>query len=431
MNIFIFHRDFRIEDNLGLAQLANEEDKIYLLFIFTKEQIKANNYFSPRSFQAMVHCLKQLRKKVHVNFLKSENEQTGIKFLLDQGYKINKIYTNRDYTPFALNRSKAMRQLSKDYNFIYREFDDYVLIEPLTIKTTQNGYYTVFTPFWNKLKGHFNDNKIVTYKVKSFLPQQLKNLEILQDITNVKSSDFNLPLVAEKIKTAIFQLDQNYHQTRDFVDLETSTAKISTALKFGVISIRQCYLWSIEKFCVFDNAFARQLAWRDFYYQVTYNAQLHQQWSFSENWNKKITIDCINNPEWLQKWQNGETGYDFIDAGMKELKETGLLHNRARMVCASFLVKNLQIDWRKGEQYFAQQLIDYDPIINQCSWQWAAGTGFDAQPFFRIFNPELQQKKYDPTAKYCNKFLKNRPTINKIVDYKMSVKKALEIYKGK
>ncbi|WP_348735098.1 FAD-binding domain-containing protein [Spiroplasma endosymbiont of Ammophila pubescens] len=251
-----------------------------------------------------------------------------------------------------------MRQLSKEYNFIYREFDDYVLIEPWTIKTTQNGYYTVFTPFWNKLKEHFNVNKIVLYKVKSFSPQQLKNLEILQDITNVKSSDFNLPLVSEKVKTTIFQLDQNYHQTRDFVDLETSTAKISTALKFGIISIRQCYLWSIEKFGVFDNAFARQLAW-----QVTYNAQLHQQWSFSENWNKKITIDWTNNLEWLQKWQNGETGYDFIDAGMKELKETGLLHNRARMVCASFLVKNLKIDWRKGEQYFTQQLIDYDPII--------------------------------------------------------------------
>nr|WP_245938565.1 FAD-binding domain-containing protein [Spiroplasma phoeniceum] len=151
---------------------------------------------------------------------------------------------------------------------------------------------------------------------------------------------------------------------------------------------------------------------------------MHQQWSFSENWNKKITIDWTNNPEWLQKWQNGETGYDLIDAGMKELKETGLLHNRARMVCASFLVKNLQIDWRKGEQYFAQQLIDYDPIINQCSWQWVAGTGFDAQPFFRIFNPELQQKKYDPTAKYCNKFLKNRaPQLIKLLITKCLLKK--------
>ncbi len=431
MNIFIFHRDFRIEDNFGLAQLANEENKIYCLFIFTKKQIKENNYFSQRSFEAMVHCLKQLNKKVHVNFLKSDSEQQGIKFLLDQGYKINKIYTNRDYTPFAINRSQTMLELSKEHNFIYREFDDYLLVEPWTIKTSQNSYYTVFTPFWNKLKLIFSKKPIATYKVKNFSPQQLKNIDILLDITNIRSSDFNLPLEFEKIKAAIFRLDHKYQQNRDFVDLENNTAKISTALKFGVISIRQCYLWSIEKFGIFDNAFARQLAWRDFYYQVTYNAQLHNQWHFSENWNKKLTINWTNNEEWFQKWQNGETGFDFIDAGMKELKETGLLHNRTRMVCASFLVKNLQIDWRKGEQYFAQQLIDYDPIINQCSWQWVAGTGFDAQPFFRIFNPELQQKKYDPKLSYCNKFLKKRPPINKIVDYKTSTKKALEIYKVK
>ncbi|AGM25067.1 cryptochrome/photolyase family protein [Spiroplasma chrysopicola] len=428
MNIFIFHRDFRIEDNFGLAQLASEEKEIYLLFIFTKVQTKDNNYFSPRSFAALVYCLKQLQQKIHINILQSETETAAIKILIDEGQKINKIYTNRDYSPFAINRSKQMRELAKQYNFIYREFNDYSLVAPETIKTSQNSYYTVFTPFWNKLKLTFSNIAIATYKVSPFLGQKLKTSDLLFDITSLPANNFNLPLTPEQVKKAIDSLEQEYQNQRDLLYLINGTANISTALKFGVVSMRQCYLWSIEKFGNFDNPFARQLAWRDFYYQATFNAQLYQQWTFSENWNKNMTIKWTNNPDWFEKWKNGKTGFALVDAGMKQLKATGLMHNRARMVCASFLVKNLQIDWRKGEQYFAQQLIDYDPIINQCSWQWVAGTGFDAQPFFRIFNPELQQKKFDPQFIYCDKFLNNHEQIEKIIDYKTSTKKALEIY---
>ncbi|AGM26124.1 putative deoxyribodipyrimidine photolyase protein [Spiroplasma syrphidicola EA-1] len=428
MNIFIFHRDFRIEDNLGLAQLAKEEKEIYLLFILTKVQTKNNNYFSPRSFDALVYCLKQLNEKIHINIIQSETEATAIKGLLDQGNKINKIYTNLDYSPFAINRSKQMRELAKLNNFIYREFNDYSLVAPETIKTSQNSYYTVFTPFWNKLKLTFNNNDIPRYPVNQFFAEKVKASDLLFDITNLPSNDFNLPLTPEQVKKAIDSLDQDYQNQRDLLYLTNGTANISTALKFGVVSIRQCYLWSIEKFGNFDNPFARQLAWRDFYYQATFNAQLYQQWNFSDNWNKKMTIKWTNNSDWFEKWKKGETGFALVDAGMKQLNTTGIMHNRARMVCASFLVKNLQIDWRKGEQYFAQQLIDYDPIINQCSWQWVAGTGFDAQPFFRIFNPELQQKKFDPQLIYCDKFLDNHDLVEKIIDYKDSTKKALAIY---
>lgn len=422
MNIFIFHRDLRIYDNKGLIALSKEEKQIYLFFILSNEQIKNNDYFSERSFQAMIYCLKNLNKKITINFIKAENEVEAIRQLISQGYKINKIYTNKDYSPYSIKRSMLMYELSVQENFIYKEFFDYLLINVYKIRKDDGNFYEVFTPFWNKIKYTYDKiSSFIEDKPHNFQAMVLPNSVSIDDYTD---NSFNLPLTELEVKKSILNLDENYDSVRDQLDIErNSNSKISTAIKFGVISIRQVHNWAIQKFNKFDNAFTRQLIWREFYYQITYNAQMNKRWIFGQNWNQKMNkLQWNNNKSFLDSWKNGKTGVDIIDAGMNELNNFGTMHNRIRLVCASYLVKNLLIDWREGEKYFATKLIDYDPIINQCSWQWVAGTGFDAQPFIRIFNPYLQEKKFDQNRTYINKYLKNQDIKQEIIDYKESVK---------
>lgn len=422
MNIFIFHRDFRIHDNKGLVALAKEEKQIYLFFILSDEQIKGNDFFSERSFQVMIHCLKNLNKKININFIKAENEVEAIKQLILQGHIINKIYTNKDYSSYSIKRSMLMYELSVQKNFIYKEFFDYLLVDVYKIRKDDGSFYEVFTPFWNKIKYKYD-------KISNFIEEEPNDFEAMRLSNGISLSEyndncFNLPLTEIEVKRAILDLDEDYDIVRDQLDIKKkSSSKISAAIKFGVISIRQVHNWAIFKFKKFDNAFTRQLIWREFYYQITYNAQVNNRWIFGQNWNRKMNkLQWNDNKSFLESWKNGETGVDIVDAGMKELNNFGTMHNRIRLVCASYLVKNLLIDWREGEKYFATKLIDYDPIINQCSWQWVAGTGFDAQPFIRIFNPYLQEKKFDPNRSYINKYLKDQIIKQEIIDYKESVK---------
>lgn len=425
MNILIFHRDFRIEDNSGLIALAKEEKNIYLLFIFTDIQTKNNPYYSDKSFQAMIYCLKQLSNKIHINFLTGFDEVSVIKQLIKANHKINKIYTNKDYTPFAINRSKQIQSLASEENFIYREFSDYLLFDIDQVqKNDHPPFYQVFTPYWNRVK--VKPFPSVDTNIVKFNPMKLNNTI---NISYFQYNDFNLPLTREKVKQAIFNLPSNYKILRDMLDQNNATSHLSCAIKFGIVSIRQIHLWTIKRFKIIDNDFTRQLIWKDFFYQAVYNGQIYKQWKFGQNWNRKMNnMKWVNNEQLFEKWKNGQTGVDIVDSAMNELNNYGTMHNRCRLITASYLVKNLNIDWKKGEQYFAQKLIDYDPIVNHCSWQWVAGTGFDAQPFIRIFNPYIQEKKFDPNRIYINKYLKRNCPIEPIVDYATSVKEAKARY---
>lgn len=427
MNIFILHRDFRIHDNKGLIALAKEEKEIYLVFILTNEQTNNNKFFNLKSFQAMIFCLKQLSKIVHINVLKAENELSAISNLLNQGIIINKIYTNKDFSPYALQRSHQLKKLSQAIGFIYREFDDYLLFAPHQIKKDDGSFYQIFTPYWNAVKTNKFNIKISS--LAKFRAMKLANCE---DISEMIADDFGLPLTREKVAIIVTRLTKDYQIRRDKIDLiKNSTSHISTAIKYGVVSIREVHFWAVERFGYFDNSFSRQLMWRDFFYQATYNAMLEKKWKFGTNWIKKMdNIVWDNNIENFKKWTQGETGIALIDAGINELNNYGTMHNRLRMICGSYLVKNLNIDWRWGEKYFAQKLIDYDPIVNQCSWQWVAGTGFDAQQYIRIFNPHLQQKKYDPNFIYINHFLSRTKNIEEIIDFKTSVNEAKKRYQN-
>lgn len=429
MNILLFHRDFRIEDNTALFELLKKTNNIYFIFIFTSIQMENNDYFSEKSFKFMVHCLKELSKRIKINFLKATSEKDAILYLLKAGYSIKRIYVNEDYTNYSIERSIYLKKLSKIYNFEYLEFLDNMLISPLSflLKTKTNNYFKIFTPFWNKMISIFKTYNIKIKNISKFNALELKT-ELNINIFDFESSHFNLPSSAMQCYKAILNLDNNYKISRNYFYLN-NTSLISASLKYGIISIRQAHLWGIEKFKNFNNSFNRQLMWRDFAYYSIYNARYFKNWKFGNNLNSNIKVDWINNKNYLKKWKEGKTGYHLVDAGMRELNKTGKMHNRARLICASFLTKNLHIDWRIGEKYFAKNLIDYDPIVNQFSWQWAAGTGLDAQPYFRIFNPEIQLKKFDKDLIYINKFLfKKDFNLPKIVDYKESIKKTYKIY---
>lgn len=429
MNIFIFHRDFRLEDNLGLIALREETERITLIFVMTNLQSKPQNneYFSPRAFQAMIYCLKRLNQKKHINILQAKDESSAIKNLIKQGHKINKIYTNKDLSPFAWKRSLQMFALAKKHHFIYREFDDYLLNNYDKIKTEDGKFYQIFTPYFNKVIKQ--QKKIKITKLCDFNAQKLsENLTI--DLNNFKDNDFSLPLTIKEVKQQIKNLPVAYEIERNILSNDQGTSHLSAAIKFGVVSIRQIHLWSWEKFQTFNNSFTRQLLWRDFFYQVTFNAFLQNKWKFGENWVKKMNaLPWEKNNYLLEKWKKGQTGFPIVDSAMRELNDFGTMHNRARLIAASFLVKNCLVNWKEGEKYFAQKLIDYDPVVNQCSWQWVAGTGFDAQIFVRIFNPELQQKKFDKHFRYINRYLTiEEQKIPPVIDYQKSVKKALNVY---
>lgn len=425
MNLFIFHRDFRLTDNTALNTLAQEEQDLYLLFIFTEDQIEKSSYFSERSFATLIFCLQQLAKKVTINCLKASNEWTAIAQLIKDGHQIKKVYTNKDYSPYALVRSHKMAALALQLGFIYREFQDYLLFSPTEITKDDGTFFRVFTPYWNKIR---KKQMIPTVNSKQsyFKAQKLPNTI---DLNQFIGNHFNLPLTRLQVAKAIQQLPNDYEAQRNEIANDHGTSRISSALKYGVISIREAHWLGWKRFQTFDNPFNRQLIWRDFFYQVTYNTQKSKKWRFSENWNAKFNnLKWDNNILFFEKWKTGQTGVPLVDAGMNELNHFGTMHNRVRMICSSYLVKNLNIDWHWGEKYFAQQLIDYDPIINQCSWQWVAGSGFDAQPFIRIFNPYLQQVKFDPNHNYINKYLNRTKPIPGLIDYQQSVKTAKQRY---
>ncbi len=428
MNVFIFHRDFRIIDNLGLYVFDKIKSKNkVLVFFLTELQTKENKLFNHFSFNFMMNCLKELNHSVDINIIKCKSELEGIKYL-HKKYNIETIHTNKDISKFSIDRSSEIKKWSLKNSISYFEYQDYLLFKPKNLLKSNNDFYKVFTPFWkNILNNHANK-----------IPIPLKNkLESVYKLIHNKYSFYKSSIVLretfapykrKEIINNFNNLDLNYSEKRDFLDSNYTTLA-SAAIKYGVISIREAVYFANKKFNnELNNPLTRQIIWREFYYHLYYHLTTKNKWLFGSN-QKNI----FNNMPWnkdkylFKKWSDGETGFEIIDAAMNQLNTTGYMHNRARLIVGSFLTKNLLIDWKWGEEYFAIKLEDYDPIINQFSWQWIAGSGSDAAPFYRIFNPEIQQEKFDSKKIYINKYLKSSHM--KILDLKESRKKALEIYK--
>lgn len=445
MNIFIFRRDYRLDDNISLINSVKDE-KILPIFIFTPEQINNNIYKSDNAIQFIVESLKdlnsQLKKynsKLHVFY----GDNLEVLDKINSNTKINKIFFNKDYSKYAKKRDK---DIGKQYQT--EVYEDYLLHNMGSLLKKDGSMYKVFTPFFNNSKKYIveNPNKF-NFDQSMFLKKKFSFEVNLNSIGNFYKHNKNIFIKGGR-KEALQRLNtinlSNYNNDRNIPIKQTSY--LSAYIKFGCLSIREVYHTFKQKYNL-DNQIFSQLYWREFYYYViNYNPDI-----LTKPFNNKFNnIKWNNNNNYFEAWKNGKTGFPFIDAFMRQLNETGYMPNRGRLLVSNFLIKLLLIDWKKGEQYFAQKLIDYDPAVNNGNWQWVSGTGVDYQPSFRILNPWSQIQKYDSNCEYIKKWvpelkdISNKEIINwykhfqnynvylePIINYDESRKKALKIYSNK
>jgi deoxyribodipyrimidine photo-lyase len=446
-SIFIFRRDFRIKDNTALNYCIENSKNIYPIFIFTPEQVIDNTFKSDNAVQFMCESLKSLKKKVK-NLIYCKGNYIDVITDIVKKNNINSIYTNTDYTKYSIKREKDIQKLCNKLNIIFNYYHDIILYEPGTKLTISGSYYQKFTPFYNLC---LKDNpKKPTTKNSDNIFKKCKTKYAIKNISKFYNYNNNLHVnggrkEALKILKNIKNF-KTYEDTRNTLSIETTN--LSAYLKFGCISIRECYDKFKKNFGK-KHPLIRQLIWREFYYHLGYGFINRFGYSLKPHYDK---INWNNNRTLFNKWKEGRTGYPVIDACMTQLNETGYMHNRGRLLVSSFLIKNLGIDWRWGEKYFAQSLVDYDVLVNNGNWQWTSGSGADSQPYFRVFNPWLQSERYDKDCEYIKYWLPNLENINSkhlhnwekyhteynlkdidyikpIIDYKESKKKILNLYK--
>ncbi|MFD1314744.1 cryptochrome/photolyase family protein [Namhaeicola litoreus] len=419
-SVFWFRRDLRLEDNHGLFKALNSGKNVIPLFIFDSHilsELPKNDARVSFLYEKLL-TLDQTLKNFGSSLLVKKGEPFDVWESLIKTFHIDEVFTNTDYEPYALKRDHQVKELLLEKGIQMHFFKDQVIFEKNEVLKADGKPYTVFTPYKNKWLSHFE-----TSGIKSYNSSSLKNYaQINERFPTLDEIGFE----PSKIKVPSFRQDQisNYAGQRDFPSI--STTRIGPHLRFGTISIRQVILNLRSE----DAVYFSELIWREFFMQILY----HFPRVVTENFKPQYDgISWRNRRDEFEKWCNGETGYPMVDAGMRELNATGFMHNRARMVVASFLCKHLLIDWKWGEAYFAQKLLDYELASNNGNWQWAAGTGCDAAPYFRVFNPSEQVKKFDKDLTYIQKWVPELNTFKypqPMVEHKMARIRAIETYKN-
>ncbi len=410
--LFIFTRDFRIIDNTALIKLSKKVDYIIPIFIFTKLQItKLNIYRSIPAISFIKDCLIDLNNqiiKINKNFklytFYGVNHCNIINKIIKE-IKISRVYINEDYTPFAIKRELDIENLCNKNNIIFKKFRDHLLINSLQAQKKDGSYYYKFTPFFNSVKKYYDKPNKTTVKNFTNVNFKTKTININILLNKIPKCIINgSRLEAIKLIKKRESSYKNYNNTRNLLNYTTSG--LSPYIKFGCISIREVMHYFRKKLSI-TNDLIKQLYWREFYYYIAINNPNVLDINGKKNFNKKYDKIKWNTQDnsLFDKWKNGNTGIPIIDASMRELNNTGLMHNRSRLLVASFLTKNMFWDWKEGEKYFATKLIDYDPIVNNGNWQWVSGSGVDSQPYFRIFNPYIQSNKFDHNTEYIKKWV--------------------------
>ena len=421
MNIFLFHRDLRIQDNTALIYQLQQHDSITPIFIFPPEQIDPtkNSYFSNSSVQFMCECLHELsetisKKDGKIYFFKGDNLSVIKSIHLD--VEINSISYNIDYTPYARQRDNEIKNWCLKNNISCYEKEDYAMYDITEGYTNKkdNTPYLVFTPFKNNCMKNLHVREINSFKKFKFTKSnklvQNKYCINEKEIDNFYSFDENIEITGGR-KNGL-KILKNLNQFKEYDKLRNmffyETTKLSAYNHFTPISIREVY-YAVENKLGKAHGIISELHWRDFYLNICWNfGHILQGQIKGKNKSFKQDYDKIKwsyNKSLFKKWCNGTTGFPLIDACMRQLNHSGFMHNRGRMCVASFLTKTLHIDWRLGEQYFATKLTDYDATMNNSGWQWTAGSGTDAQPYFRIFNIWTQAENYDPECIYIKQWL--------------------------
>jgi len=418
ISIFWFRRDLRLEDNTALNQALLSGEQILPLFIFDDQIINELPVDDPRVnfiYESLSKVNEQLSFK-NTSILCLRGNPIQVWEDLIASYSIKSVFVNKDYEPYARERDQAVEKLLRANTIDLLAFKDQVIHQENDVLKKDGTPYTVYTPYKNKWIENYQHKKPVALVSNSNFFQNLIPFASLQELGIEKS----------KIKVQDYNLSQiyKYPEERDFPGVD-STSYLSPHLRFGTVSVRTI----ISKLTKNDKVFMSELIWREFFMQILF----HFPKVVSGNFRSKYDgIEWLNNPEDFKHWCNGTTGYPIVDAGMRQLNKTGYMHNRVRMVTAGFLCKHLLIDWRLGEAYFAKKLLDYELSANNGNWQWAAGTGCDAAPYFRIFNPLEQFKKFDKNQDYVKKWVPEFGTDSypePIIEHKFARERALEAYK--
>lgn len=417
-SLFLFRRDFRLEDNTGLIFALQSSQVVIPAFIFTPEQIENNPFRSDRCLKFMIESLKDLQSQLNEKggklfFFEGSPEKIVNRCIHD--LTIEALIVNRDYTPYSIQRDKNLEKVCKSGDIPFYSFDDALLLPPEETLKKDGKPYTIFTPYFRnalkqkvrpptKTKGNNYFHGSIPFATKDC---ELTKIPILkshsEQQSSLKSTIKNQLIGGRSEALKILKKLPSFRQygtLRDFPAEECFTS-LSPYLKFTVCSPREVYTAISENLSP-DHELIRSLYWRDFFTSIAFFFPHVFQGAFHHKFD---AIKWSYDKKAYQRWCEGYTGFPIVDAGMREMNQTGFMHNRVRMIVASFLIKDLHIDWKWGEKYFAQSLIDYDPSVNNGNWQWVASTGCDAQPYFRIFNPWNQQKKFDPECTYIKKWV--------------------------
>lgn len=395
VSFFWFRRDLRLEDNIGLFHALESKFAVIPLFIFDDSILDSlpRNDARVGFIHESLSTINEQLKRIGSSLLVKKGETTAVWKSLIQEFDIKEVFFNKDYEQYAIKRDNAICELLQSKNIVAFSFKDQVIFEEKEITKADGLPYTIYTPFKNKWLDKYN----AMAPVREYTGSDTS--------ANFHKSNYVFPSLGEigfeesNIKVLPYNLNHisKYQEIRDFPAID-GTSYLSPHLRFGTVSVRKMVNWAAKTNAVFLS----ELIWREFFMQILFNFPREVTHNFKPAYDG---IQWLNNEADFKRWCSGTTGYPMVDAGMRQLNETGYMHNRVRMVVASFLCKHLLINWQWGEAYFAEKLLDYEMASNVGNWQWAAGTGCDAAPYFRVFNPEIQLKKFDEKGIYIRKWI--------------------------
>jgi deoxyribodipyrimidine photo-lyase len=441
LSLFWFRRDLRLQDNAGFYHALRGEQPVLPLFIYDTDILDALEDKKDTRVEFIYDTIQNLHQELAALgssiILKYGKPIDVFKQLVNE-YKINAVYTNHDYEPYATERDTAVNNLLQKNNIPFHTFKDHVIFEKNEVLKNDGTPYTVFTPYSRRWRSKLSERMVeitnangnqenISFYFQSYPTEKyLDNLYKTKPLPTISLESMGFQRTDIPIPTTEVAQDliRNYDKTRNFPGVN-GTSRLGIHFRFGTVSIRE----KAQHAYYTNETYLSELIWRDFYAQILAHFPKVVTQSYRPEYD---FIKFINNEADFDTWCNGRTGYPIVDAGMRELNATGFMHNRVRMIAASFLIKHLLIDWRWGEAYFAKKLLDFDLASNNGSWQWVAGGGADASPYFRVFNPEAQQQKFDPKFEYVKKWVPEYGTPDypkPMIDNKVARERALEVYK--
>lgn len=426
MNLFWFRRDFRLHDNAALYHALKSGEHVQPIFIFDRHIL---DKLEDRNDARVTFIYRQIER------LKKELNDLGSDLIVRYGvpeevipdlaklYSAKAVFANHDYEPYARKRDSKIEEMLRLHGIAFRTYKDQCIFEKDEVLKDDGQPYTVFTPYSRKWKSRLNAFYLKPYPTEKYFHHFRKTQA--EPLVALETMNFKLSSIDFPPQVPDREVIRRYKVQRDFPAIK-GTTRLSVHLRFGTISIRQLANIALE----LSEAYLNELIWRDFYFMIIWHFPHSVDKAFKPAYDR---VQWRNNKEDFERWCRGMTGYPIVDAGMRELNATGFMHNRVRMIVASFLTKHLLIDWRWGEAYFAAKLLDFELSSNVGGWQWAASSGCDAAPYFRVFNPDLQTQKFDPKLEYVRKWVPEFEDFSRyprpIVEHRYARERALKAYK--